>query len=128
MNHGDWLQHTPIFRKTTIAMQADLVLRNFHLLTMDLNHGPYGLVNQGAVVVHDGTIQWFGKSTDLEDLADDKHADLQEPTKKHVDSPLKAPDATEAIDATPSKGLTTAASDMGTTLHSQSNREDLTES
>lgn len=51
-------------------MQADLVLRNFHLLTMDLNHGPYGLVNHGAVVVHDGKIQWFGKSTDLEDLAD----------------------------------------------------------
>ena len=50
-------------------MQADLILRNFHLLTMDLNHGPYGLVENGAVVIHDGKIQWIGKNTELEDLA-----------------------------------------------------------
>ena len=64
---------------------------------------------------------------ELEDLAEEKHADLQEPSKKQVDSPLKAPGVLDASDAAPSQGLTTTASDMGT-LHSQSNRDDLTQS
>ena len=70
MNREDLFLYARATRKYNIAMQADLILRNFHLLTMDPKHGSYGLVKNGAVVVADGAIQWLGKDADLEDLAD----------------------------------------------------------
>ena len=38
---------------------------------------------------------------ELEDLAQEKHADLQKPTKKDVESPSEAPGVTDASEGTP---------------------------
>ena len=43
------------------------VFHNFHLLTMQPNGEPYGLVRNGSMVVEDGIIQWLGPATELPD-------------------------------------------------------------
>jgi hypothetical protein len=46
---------------------------------------------------------------ELEDLAQDKHADLQDPVTKVVDSPTEAPGVTEASEGTPTQANTIAS-------------------
>lgn len=47
-------------------LDADLLLRNFHLLTMQPGGEPYGLIRNGAVAVCDGVIEWVGLAADFE--------------------------------------------------------------
>jgi len=43
-------------------IDADLLLRNFHLITMQDNGQPYGLIENGAVAIRGGEIVWVGSS------------------------------------------------------------------
>ena len=43
-------------------IDADLLLRNFHLITMQDNGQPYGLIENGAVAIRGGEIVWVGAS------------------------------------------------------------------
>ena len=47
----------------------DLVIKNVQLITLDKEHNkvPYGLLEDAAIAVTDGVIQWLGKSADLPD-------------------------------------------------------------
>ena len=49
---------------------------------------------------------------ELEDLAQEKHSDLEESGKKVVGSPTEAPGVTDASDNTPTNTLTTMASEQ----------------
>jgi hypothetical protein len=69
---------------------------------------------------------------ELEDLAQDTHADLQEPSKKAVDSPAEAPghtDDTRPSEGTPTQDVTTTASEVTESMNSkvQMDRETLAE-
>ena len=45
-------------------LDADLLLRNFELLTMQAGSKPYGLIENGAVAVRNGMIDWVGPAND----------------------------------------------------------------
>ncbi len=48
------------------------IFQNFHLLTMQSDGDPYGLIRDGSVVVEDGVIVWVGRAIDLPDTQADK--------------------------------------------------------
>ena len=47
-------------------MNADLVLQDFHVVTMKPGAAPYGLIRHGTVVVHNGLIVWTGTTPEFE--------------------------------------------------------------
>ncbi|MBN7819227.1 imidazolonepropionase [Bowmanella yangjiangensis] len=53
---------------------ADLLITNINLATFDPALGPYGIIEQGALLVAGGHIQWLGKQQDLPKLGDVSHA------------------------------------------------------
>lgn len=46
-------------------MSNDLIFRNARLATMTTGSTPYGLIEKGAVALHDGTVRWVGLDADL---------------------------------------------------------------
>ena len=49
----------------------DLVFSGFNTMTMDGEHGPYGLIDDGAVAISDGKIAWIGKDVELASIPHD---------------------------------------------------------
>lgn len=45
---------------------ADLLLTDFHLITMQADGQPYGLIPDGAVTIRNGLISWVGSSSEVE--------------------------------------------------------------
>ncbi len=55
-----------------------LLLSHGRLATLDPDTGPYGLINDGAVVIADGAIVWRGEMADLpEEMAGHERIDLE---------------------------------------------------
>jgi len=55
---------TPPTNEHTNLNDADLILTDFHLITMQPDDQPYGLVRDGAVAIRNGTIVWLGPATE----------------------------------------------------------------
>ncbi len=50
---------------------ADLLLLDYHLITMQPTGVPYGLIADGGIAIDDGTICWVGRAADAADLTRD---------------------------------------------------------
>ncbi len=47
-------------------MQAELILRNFNVITMDGREEAYGLIRNATVAVHNGEIAWVGNTQEFD--------------------------------------------------------------
>ncbi|GAA0373569.1 imidazolonepropionase [Bowmanella denitrificans] len=57
-----------------VTHSADLLLTNANLATLDPALGSYGIIEQGALLVREGRIQWLGPQQDLPSLGEVKQA------------------------------------------------------
>jgi imidazolonepropionase len=51
--------------RTPAMPECDLVLTDVHLATMSEGAAPYGIVENGALLINDGRIAWAGPATEL---------------------------------------------------------------